>query len=838
MTNKQTKSKEDLLKEINILKKKLAALESSGSLHKNKLISQNAQYALLNNELTKSREEYKSAYDLFRLLADTTNDMLWAKDMQGNFTFTNKAICEKLLNAKDVNEPIGKHVMFFVDRERAAHPENKDWFTFGEECGDSDAITIKEQKTCRFEEYGNVFGKYLILDVYKTPIWNEKGEMIGTVGSARDVTEQRRVEEQLKKSEKKYRLLATNTLDSIWTTDMHLNLTFVNDTVFDLLGYTPEEIYKLNIAKITPPEGLMIILDEGKKLIAKYKHKQGEITQAKFEVQHFKKDGNLIDVKITMNLLVDDKGTILGFQGRTVDISLRKEMETKLKRSEKLSRSITESAADAIISINNEGKILLWNRAASDMFGYDKEEMINRNLSEIIPERYKLPHSHALKRIKNTTGIGKSARGVIEISARRKDGSEFPIELSLSSWEISGEKYHTGIIRDISERKKHEKELNAALEKARESDRLKTAFLANMSHEIRTPMNGILGFSNLLRDPSLTHVERKEYTEIINKSSDRLLNTMSDLIEMSKIESEQVEITKTRISVNKLLDELYDLFQHNAFKKGLSFSFAPGLPDEKATIITDKEKVQRILSNLIKNAIKYSEKGSISFGYILKEDFIEFFVKDTGIGIPSSRQQAIFNRFEQADIEDTRAFQGSGLGLSISKAYTEILGGTIWVTSEEGKGSTFRFTIPYDTKAKTAIEPEAKTPENLQKENTDRKRHLLIVEDEETSSFYLGTILKDMFAKITFARTGEEAVEICKNNPTIDMILMDIKMPIMNGYEATRKIRKFNKNVIIIAQTAHALTGDKTKALEAGCNDYISKPINKTILFDIIKNFF
>ncbi len=834
MTNKQTKSKEDLLREINILKKKLAALESTGRLHENKLIRQNEQYALLNSELTKSREQYKSAYELFRLLADTTNDMLWAKDMQGNFTFTNKAICEKLINAKDVNEPIGKHVMFFVKRERAAHPENKNWFTFGEECGDSDAITIKEQKTCRFEEYGNVFGKYLILDVYKTPIWNEKGEMIGTVGSARDITEQRRVEEQLKESEKKYRLLATNTLDSIWTTDMHLNLTFVNDTVIDLLGYTPEEIYKLNLAEITPPESLKIIMNEGKKLIAKYK--QGKIVQAKFEIQHFKKDGKLIDVKVTTNLLVDEKGTILGFQGRTVDISLRKEMETKLKRSEKLSRSITESAADAIISINSEGKILLWNPAASDMFGYNKEEMINRNLSEIIPEQYKFSHSHALKKIKKTTGMEKSDRRIIEISARRKDGTEFPIELSLSSWEISGEKYYTGIIRDISERKKYEKELETALEKAQESDRLKTAFLANMSHEIRTPMNGILGFSNLLKDPNLTHVERKEYTDIINKSSDRLLNTMSDLIEISKIESGQVEITKTKISVNKLLDELFDLFQHDAFKKGLSFSIAPGLSDEKATITTDKGKLQRILSNLIKNANKFTEKGGVSFGYVVKGKFLEFFVKDTGIGVPYNRQQAIFNRFEQADIEDTRAFQGSGLGLSISKAYTEMLGGNIWLTSEEGKGSTFRFTIPYDTREKTATEPEAKATKTRQKENTDINRQLLIVEDEETSSLYLETILKDMFAKISFAKTGKEAVEICRNNSTIDIILMDIKMPEMNGYEATREIRKFNKNVIIIAQTAHALAGDKTKALEAGCNDYISKPINKTILFKIIKN--
>jgi signal transduction histidine kinase len=389
------------------------------------------------------------------------------------------------------------------------------------------------------------------------------------------------------------------------------------------------------------------------------------------------------------------------------------------------------------------------------------------------------------------------------------------------------------------DRKRKVEELKTALEKAQESDRLKSAFLANMSHEIRTPMNGIIGFTNLLNTPEIDKEERQQYIAIINKSGNRLLNTINDLIDISKIEAGQMKISKAKTSVNNILLEVNSFFKHETASKGLSIISLPTLSEKEATIITDQDKLLGILTNLIKNAIKFTKKGSITFGYFLKGNFLEFFVKDTGIGIPENRRQAVFNRFEQADIGNgyTRSFEGSGLGLAISQDYVKMLGGRIWLTSEEGKGTTFRFTIPYDTELVQPPEIPVKARQPSRKEVATKTLDLLIAEDEETSFLYLKTILNDRFRKIYYAKTGKETIKICKENPKINIILMDIKMPDINGLEATREIRIFNKDVVIIAQTAFALAGDEEKAIAAGCNDYISKPIDRDKLIRLINQY-
>ena len=383
-------------------------------------------------------------------------------------------------------------------------------------------------------------------------------------------------------------------------------------------------------------------------------------------------------------------------------------------------------------------------------------------------------------------------------------------------------------------------ELKQAKEKAEESDRLKSAFLANMSHEIRTPMNGILGFSNLLKMPNLSGEKKNEYISIIEKSGSRMLNIINDLIDISRIESGQINVIYTDININEQNNYIYNLLTPEANKKGLDILFKNSLPLEKAIISTDSEKVYAILANLVKNSIKYTNTGSIEFGYILNTDIepleLEFFVKDTGIGIPKDRQTAIFDRFVQADIEDIHAYEGAGLGLAISEAYVEMLGGKIWVESVEGEGSHFHFTIPYipiQQEKNIFIEKSEKT--EIDNELSDFK--VLITEDEETSDLFLTEVLKNFSKEILHAKNGKEAVDICKQTNNIDFILMDIKMPEMDGYEATRQIRKFNSNVIIIAQTAYAFTGDREKAINAGCNDYITKPIKKNELMKIMVKY-
>ncbi|MBI9037456.1 MAG: GAF domain-containing protein, partial [Bacteroidales bacterium] len=325
------------------------------------------------------------------------------------------------------------------------------------------------------------------------------------------------------------------------------------------------------------------------------------------------------------------------------------------------------------------------------------------------------------------------------------------------------------------DRKKAEQDLKAALINATESDRLKSAFLTNISHEIRTPMNGIVGFTNLLKEPDLSYEEKQEYINIIEKSSDRMLNTITDLVYISIIESGQVKISISDVNINEETENLFSFFKPEVEKKGMKLFLINSLPTKEAIIKSDREKLYVILTNLIKNAIKYSHEGSVKFGYLKKGKYLEFFVKDKGIGIPKDRQLAIFDRFVQADIEDKNVYEGSGLGLSISKAYVELLEGKIWVESDEGKGSVFYFTIPYNTEKKEISESNDTKIED-KSESQDKNLKILIAEDEEYVYEFLSIILKKIGEEILYAKTGEEAVEICRNNPDIDLILMDIKM--------------------------------------------------------------
>ena len=394
---------------------------------------------------------------------------------------------------------------------------------------------------------------------------------------------------------------------------------------------------------------------------------------------------------------------------------------------------------------------------------------------------------------------------------------------------------------DITDRKLSEIELRNAKEQSEESDRLKSAFLANMSHEIRTPMNGILGFAELLTVPGLSDEEQQEYISIIGKSGARMLNIINDIVDISKIEAGLMELSSVKSNINEQLEYLFTFFRPEVEAKGMELSFKNGLTWNESNIYTDGEKVYAVLTNLIKNAIKYSDEGSIEFGYAKKDNFLEFYVKDTGIGVPKDRQTAIFDRFVKADIADTQARQGAGLGLSISKAYVEMLGGKLWVESEEGLGSTFCFTLPYDTvteenKVILTDLPEGQMPEVLYAEVSGLK--VLIAEDDEVSERLITINVRKFSQEIIIARTGIGTVDICRKHPDLDLIFMDIQMPDINGYEATRQIREFNKEVVIIAQTAFGMVDDREKAMAAGCNDYLAKPIKSDALASMIHKYF
>jgi PAS domain S-box-containing protein len=394
---------------------------------------------------------------------------------------------------------------------------------------------------------------------------------------------------------------------------------------------------------------------------------------------------------------------------------------------------------------------------------------------------------------------------------------------------------------DITEQKRTENELLTAKEHAEESDRLKSTFLANMSHEIRTPMNGIMGFATLLKETKLNGKTRNDYIDMIEKSGKRMLNIINDIMSISKVEAGLMEIKISETNVNEQIKYIYTFFQPEAKGKGLQLLCKTTLPAKRAILKTDKEKVYAILTNLIKNALKFTHDGYIEFGYVEKGKYLEFFVKDTGIGIIPEHREIVFERFRQGSESHTyaRNYEGAGLGLSISKAYVEMLGGEIWVESEQGKGSVFYFTIPHEGQQKGKAVKKNIVPADELKSQV-RNLKILIAEDDKISERLLAISVKIFSREVIIANNGLDAVEICRNQPDIDLVLMDIQMPQMDGYEATRQIRQFNttNKVIIIAQTAYTLPGDRIKAIEAGCDDYIPKPINKALLTSLINKYF
>lgn len=531
--------------------------------------------------------------------------------------------------------------------------------------------------------------------------------------------------------------------------------------------------------------------------------------------------------------LQNTKKAKLMAEGLTVNLSAKnKELQKskeKAEESENKFRTVFKQHNSVQLLIDPaNGNIVDVNQAACDFYGYSYQELTSIKIEDINQYSKKLIKSEMQVAIDNE-------RNYFEFKHKLSNGTVRNVEVYSNPIQIDDKKHLISIIHDITARKIAEKELIKAKEHAEESDRLKSAFLSNMSHEIRTPMNGILGFSSLLKQPGLKGEEQQKYIQIIEKAGARMLNIINDIVSISTIESGLMKVDLQESNINEQIEYIYTFFKPEVEAKGMELSFKNTLPSKEAIIKTDREKVFAILTNLVKNAIKYTNKGSIEFGYNKKEDYIEFFVKDTGIGIPKDRQEAIFERFIQADLEDKMARQGAGLGLAISKAYVEMLSGKIWVESQKGKGSIFYFTIPYNETFKKEIDFENI---DVGDDSLNLNLKILIAEDDESSSQFLTIILDEYAKEIINVINGNEAVELCRNNPDIDLILLDIQMPDLNGYEATRQIREFNKEVVIIAQTAYGLSGDREKALDAGCNDYISKPINENELDALIQKYF
>jgi len=517
-------------------------------------------------------------------------------------------------------------------------------------------------------------------------------------------------------------------------------------------------------------------------------------------------------------------------------VAEREKVKQALVTEKSLLRYLIDSIPDLVFFKDKEGLFLGCNKAFEEYTGRTELEFKGKSEYDFFTkeqsDKYSITDAEILK--------SKESKRSFEW-ATYPDGRKVLFDtLKTLFFDSNGNSLgFISISRDITAIQEAQHKLTLAKEKAEESDKLKTAFLANMSHEIRTPMNAIIGFSDLLTDDNLSASDKIEYTTHVKKAGESLMNLISDIIDIAKIEAGQLQFNNSACNLDELLNEMIGTYTEakvKAGKKNLNIRLLKHSGANGLSILTDPFRLKQVLTNLIGNSMKFTERGFIEFGYSLKDNqTIEFVVRDTGIGIPLSKQQDIFYRFSQVDNSNTRKYGGTGLGLAISKNIIEIMGGKIWLESEPGNGSIFYFTLPYYP-ANTDDLINIVTNSDYENVNWLGKT-ILVAEDVPSNFMFIEAALRRTKVRLLWVQDGRQAVTLALEDSQIDLVLMDIQLPELNGYEATAEILKVRPGLPIISQTAYALSGEKEKSLAAGCVDYIPKPIKSELLISTIGKY-
>lgn len=641
-----------------------------------------------------------------------------------------------------------------------------------------------------------------------------------------DITSKTRVQNELKDNEKKLNSLFQASPAGIWVA-VNEEIILVNDRLCSMLGYSQHELIGKSTRVFFPvdegsgeagPELYPIPDDKGIGLmVSKFRHRKG----------------SLIDVLIS-SAPIETGNLAKGITYAALDITRQLGTEKALSEAQLKFEMIASNANDGILLLRQDGVIDYSNDALKKLFGYKSDEAQSLSLMDLFTSD---ENSEKLKYALRKQAVNPAKPSIkqnYELIGLKIDGATFPLELSLSSFIFEGRLMMVAVIRDFTDHKLNQIKLLKAKDKAEESEKLKTAFLANVSHEIRTPMNAILGFVSLMQEYSTSEEERREYFEMISSNGEVLLNLINDIIDLSKLESTSLVLNPQPIDLSEFMNEIYLYMVSDLRLKLKHTDVIPKLvlPDPRhiSTIIVDRLRMRQVLINLINNAVKFTGNGSIELGAALSHDkvngepMILFYVKDTGIGIPDDKTSVIFESFRQLEDPFTRKFGGAGLGLAIVKRIVEVSGGYVSVKSLLGKGSEFHIYLPMIKSVSpksNSISPAAKT----EVFNFEGKK-VLIVEDKVPNAIYLRTLLSKSKIELAFAVDGAEAVEVFKNSKGIDLVLMDIQLPVMDGFEATARIKEINPSIPVIAQTAFASIEDRGRAFNSGFDDFVSKPIN------------
>lgn len=662
-------------------------------------------------------------------------------------------------------------------------------------------------------------GSIVWVDLFVSLIRDSNCQPDYFIGIIHNITQRKKAEQILRESEKRLGLLFDQSTLGIIEWDLAGNVVEWNKKAEDIFGYKAEEVRGKHFSFFVPSN----IAPEIDEVWDELKNKSGIKNSWN---QNIRKEGQIIWCEWVNTSLTDDKDNLISIVSFVKDVTKKMEYERALIESEsRLSAMVDHSPSGAVYVENGE---ISFNKAVEKIIGYSKNEI--KTIDDWFMFLYKENSLEVVQMYEEDQRIGFPEPRIMYITCKNDE----------QKWiYFSAYKHNKGeiwLVNDVTESTESEielikknKELLISKNKAEESDKLKTAFLSNVSHEIRTPMNSIIGFSEMLLDPDLTREELEEYSNIIINGGKRLLDIVEDIMDISKIESHQIEAFNEKVKVNEVINELFTTYTINEPNKYVSFDRFITLNNEDSLIYCDKSKLYKILDKLLSNAFKFTEKGYIKYGYKLEEDFLEFFVEDSGIGIESCLHKKIFESFRQANLKHTRDYEGAGLGLSIAKNYVELLGGKIWVNSEIGKGTKFFFTIPYNPVIKK-IEPL----ENAFVDKSKRKT-ILVVDDEKNNNMLLIVILSKKNYNVLSAFNGLDALELCKTHPEIDLVLMDIKMDKMNGIESAKEIKKIRPNLKIFAQSAYH--NDKYFNMDDDnyFDKYIMKPIKHTLLLDMIK---
>ena len=654
-------------------------------------------------------------------------------------------------------------------------------------------------------------------------IFLPNGDLEFLEGFITDITQQKKNDEALKESRLLFETLAKTSPVGIFRTKLDGFTTYVNPKWQELSGLTFEQSLGFNWLNAVHP-------DDRNFLELKWKSDVSKLKESVAEYRFVKADGTISWV---MGNAVPEKieNEVIGYIGTVTDITAHHIIEESLRKSEEKYRRIFENVQDVYYETSIDGKIIEVSPSIEFLSRqeYQVENLIGRPMDDFYsdPKERQLI-TEELKEKGHVTDF--------EVTFRNNDGLKYPCSVSakLLFDEHGIPEKIIGSIRDITDRKNASDALKLAKEKAEMSDRLKTDFLNNISHEVRTPLNGILGFAEIISLPDLSEQEKKDSHAMLLESSDRLLNTITNYMDISIITSGNLTINRKNFSPAIVLRKLFENFEAVCLNRNLKLFLEIPEKCDDYCINSDPEICRKIITHFLDNAVKFTENGSIHFGFNRSESHVELFVQDTGIGINADSFNIIFERFMKDSLGPFGISEGSGLGLSIAHGMAEAIGGKISLESKLGVGSSFFLSIPVPVTEEVILHKSSE--KSLRKSKTARP--ILVAEDDETNFYYLNTLLnKETDSKILHALNGEEAVMLFKANLDVELILMDIKMPKMDGFEATRQIKLLNKNVHIIAITAYAMSGDEAKVIEAGCDGYLSKPINRKSLLNKIGEF-